>query len=96
MSLDASSNVMKLNKTAPIPPLVKGQLWKTEKGHVEIMEVGKIPTHYRLFQNRARSGPSSGESKMVQDYLAGAIQAKLVKNASDQGQGRKVMVPAGA
>ncbi len=73
------SNVMKLKKLAPVPPLVKGQLWKTEKGHVEIMEVGKTLTHYRLFQNQKRVPTSLGRIQMVQDYLKNN-QAKLVKN----------------
>ena len=70
---------MKLKKLAPVPPLVKGQLWKTEKGHVEIMEVGKTLTHYRLFQNQKRVPTSLGRIQMVQDYLKNN-QAKLVKN----------------
>jgi len=71
---------MKLKNTTTLPPLVKGQLWKTEKGHVEIMEVGKTLTHYRLFQNQKRVPTSLGRIQMVQDYLRNN-QAKLVKNA---------------
>ena len=70
---------MKLKKLTPAPSLVKGQLWKTEKGHVEIMEVGKTLTHYRLFQNQKRVPTSLGRIQMVQDYLK-TNQAKLVKN----------------
>lgn len=71
---------MKLKKPTPAPPsLEKGQLWKTDKGHVEIMEVGKTLTHYRLFQNQKRVPTSLGRIQMVQDYLKNN-QAKLVKN----------------
>jgi hypothetical protein len=70
---------MKLKKLTPAPSLEKGQLWKTEKGHVEIMEVGKTLTHYRLFQNQKRVPTSLGRIQMVQDYLKNN-QAKLVKN----------------
>ncbi|HWF18473.1 MAG TPA: hypothetical protein VG754_04370 [Verrucomicrobiae bacterium] len=70
---------MKSKKTTPPPQLAKGQLWKTEKGHVEIMEVGKTLTHYRLFQNQKRVPTSLGRIEMVQDYLKNN-QAKLVKN----------------
>ncbi|MDB6067676.1 MAG: hypothetical protein JWR26_3884 [Pedosphaera sp.] len=72
---------MKLKKLSThVPPtLIKGQLWKTEKGHVEIMEVGKTLTHYRLFQNQKRVPTSLGRIQMVQDYLRDH-QAKLVKN----------------
>ncbi|HEX4645943.1 MAG TPA: hypothetical protein VH598_10070 [Verrucomicrobiae bacterium] len=70
---------MKLKKLAPPPELVKGQLWQTEKGNVEIMEVGKTLTHYRLFQNQRRVPTSLGRIKMVQDYLK-KNHAKLIKN----------------
>jgi hypothetical protein len=70
---------MKLKKSVLPPTLEKGQLWKTEKGHVEIMEVGKTLTHYRLFQNQKRVPTSLGRIQMVQDYLKNN-QAKLVKN----------------
>lgn len=72
-------NDMKLKNSSPLPSLVKGQLWKTEKGHVEIMEVGKTLTHYRLFQNQKRVPTSLGRIQMVQDYLRNN-QAKLVPN----------------
>lgn len=72
-------NDMKLKNSSPNPSLVKGQLWKTEKGHVEIMEVGKTLTHYRLFQNQKRVPTSLGRIQMVQDYLRNN-QAKLVPN----------------
>lgn len=70
---------MKLKKTAAPPELAKGQLWKTEKGHVEIMEVGKTLAHYRLFQTQKRVPTSLGRIQMVQDYLRNN-QAKLVPN----------------
>jgi hypothetical protein len=69
---------MKLKKST-VPPLAKGQLWKTEKGHVEIMEVGKTLTHYRLYQSQKRVPTSLGRIQMVEDYLRNH-QAKLVKN----------------
>ncbi len=70
---------MKSKKTTPNPLLEKGQLWKTEKGHVEIMEVGKTLTHYRLYQNQKRVPTSLGRIDVVQDYLKNN-QGKLVKN----------------
>ena len=70
---------MKVKKISPPLELVKGQLWKTEKGNVEIMGVGKTLTHYRLFQNQKRVPTSLGRIQMVQDYLRNN-QAKLVKN----------------
>ena len=43
------------------------------------MEVGKILTQYRLFQNQKRVPTSMGRIEMVQDYLK-KHQGKLVKN----------------
>jgi hypothetical protein len=70
---------MKLKDSTNNHSLEKGQLWKTEKGNVEIMEVGKTLAHYRLFQNQKRVPTSLGRIQMVQDYLRDN-QAKLIKN----------------
>jgi len=70
---------MKSKKLTPPPQLAKGQLWKTEKGHVEIMEVGKTLAHYRLFQNQKRVPTNLGTIEMVQDYLR-EHEATLVPN----------------
>jgi hypothetical protein len=68
---------MKAKKFAMVP-LAKGQLWKMEDKHIEIMEVGKTLTHYRLFQSQKRVPISLGGIAMVQDYLR-ANGAKLVR-----------------
>lgn len=70
---------MKSKKITPPPQLAKGQLWKTQKGNVEIMEVGKTLTHYRLFQNQKRVPTSLGRIDVVQDYLTNN-HGELVKN----------------
>lgn len=77
--MDLILDDMKLTKSSALPPLQKGQLWKTEKGHVEIMEVGKTLTHYRLIQSQKRVPTSLGRIQMVQDYLKNN-GGKLVKN----------------
>ena len=59
-------------------PLAKGQLWKMADKHIEIMEVGKTLTHYRLFQNQKRVPISLGGITAVQAYLR-ANGAKLVR-----------------
>ncbi len=49
-----------VKKPAPAPiPLAKGQLWKMDDKHIEIMEVGKTLTHYRLFQSQKRGSYQS-------------------------------------
>jgi hypothetical protein len=69
---------MKTNKSTLLPPLVKGQLWKTEKGQVEIMEVGKLLAHYRLSRDEKRFPTSLGRIEMVRDYLR-EHSGKLIK-----------------
>jgi hypothetical protein len=71
---------MKLTKSSVAPALEKGQMWQTERGMVEIMEVGKTLTHYRLYQERKRAPTTLGRIQMVQDYLR-THRGKLVKNA---------------
>jgi len=67
-------------KASPIP-LAKGQLWKMDDKHVEIMEVGKTLTHYRLFQSQKRVPISLGGIAAVQAYLK-SNGAKLVRKAA--------------
>jgi hypothetical protein len=71
---------MKAKKPAP-PPLAKGQLWKMDDKHIEIMEVGKTLTHYRLFQSQKRVPISLGGIAAVQAYLK-TNGAKLIRKAS--------------
>src|SRR5579864_7303298 len=71
---------MKSKKIALVP-LAKGQLWKMEDKHIEIMEVGKTLTHYRLFQNQKRVPISLGGIATVQAYLR-TNGAKLVRKAA--------------
>jgi hypothetical protein len=68
MALSISGKSMKAKKAAPVP-LAKGQLWKMDDKHIEIMEVGKTLTHYRLFQNQKRVPISLGGIAAVQAYL---------------------------
>ena len=71
---------MKLKKEQqPLPPLEKGQLWKTETSQVEIMSVGKTLAHYRFFQNQKRTPTTLSPIQMVQDYLK-EHSAILVRN----------------
>lgn len=70
---------MKTRKTVSAIPLAKGQLWKMEDDkHIEIMEVGKTLTHYRLFQNQKRVPISLGGIDTVQAYLKNN-KARLIR-----------------
>jgi hypothetical protein len=68
---------MKAKKPSP-PPLAKGQLWRMDDKHIEIMEVGKTLTHYRLFQSQKRVPISLGGITAVQAYLK-TNGAKLIR-----------------
>jgi len=71
---------MKAKKATP-PPLAKGQLWRMDDKHIEIMEVGKTLTHYRLFQSQKRVPISLGGIAAVQAYLV-SNGAKLIRKTS--------------
>src|SRR5271156_3594165 len=77
---------VKAKKMTPVPkqtplPLAKGQLWKMDDKHIEIMEVGKTLTHYRLFQSQKRVPISLGGIAAVQAYLK-TNGARLIRKAA--------------
>jgi hypothetical protein len=72
--------IMKSKKVTSVP-LAKGQLWRMEDKHIEIMEVGKTLTHYRLFQSQKRVPISLGGIAAVQAYLK-TNGAKLIRKAA--------------
>jgi hypothetical protein len=72
---------VKTKKMAPIP-LAKGQLWKMDDRHIEIMEVGKTLAHYRLFQTQKRVPISLNAITAVQAYLQ-TNGARLVRKTAD-------------
>jgi hypothetical protein len=71
---------VRTKKLVPVP-LAKGQLWKMDDRHIEIMEVGKTLTHYRLFQSQKRVPISLGGITAVQAYLR-TNGAKLIRKAA--------------
>jgi hypothetical protein len=71
---------VKARNLAPVP-LAKGQLWKMDDKHIEIMEVGKTLTHYRLFQSQKRVPISLGGIAAVQAYLK-TNGARLIRKAA--------------
>ena len=42
---------MKTNGKKSSPPLAKGQLWRTEKGHIRIVDLGKMLVHYKMLRD---------------------------------------------
>ena len=41
---------MKTNGKKTSLALAKGQLWKTEKGHIKIVDLGKMLVHYKMLR----------------------------------------------
>lgn len=41
----------KTNGKKPSPALAKGQLWKTEDAHIQIVELGKMLVHYKMLRD---------------------------------------------
>ena len=74
---------MKPKQSASLPNLQKGQLWKTKTAHVEIMNVGKLLAHYRLFaeEGQKRVPTTMERVRVIQDYL-NAQGGKLIRNGS--------------
>jgi len=75
-----TGKIMKSKKASPLS-LAKGQLWRMDDKHIEIMEVGKTLTHYRLFQNQKRVPISLGGIAAVQAYLK-TNGAKLIRKSA--------------
>lgn len=42
---------MKAKGKEPTPALAKGQLWRTQKGHIRIVDIGKMLVHYKLLKD---------------------------------------------
>ena len=42
---------MKRNGKKPSPALAKGKVWKTKKGHIRIVELGKMLVHYKMLKD---------------------------------------------
>ena len=73
---------MKLKKKSPTKELKKGQVWKLENGHIQIVELGKRLTHYKLLTSLNQQGAPVRLSgiQAVQDYLA-AHGARLIRRS---------------
>jgi hypothetical protein len=41
---------MKTKGKKPSPALAKGQLWRTEQGHIRIVDLGKMLVHYKMLR----------------------------------------------
>ena len=42
---------VKTKSKRPPPALARGQLWRTEHGHIQIVDLGKMLVHYRMLKD---------------------------------------------
>jgi hypothetical protein len=42
---------MKTARMKPSPALAKGQLWRMENAHIQIVELGKMLVHYKMLRD---------------------------------------------
>ena len=73
---------MKTNGRKPSPALAKGQLWRTEKGHIRIVELGKMLVHYRMLRDlRQMRRTQMSRIDNMEVYLK-TNRAQLVENSA--------------
>jgi hypothetical protein len=73
---------MKTNGKKCTPALAKGQLWKTEKGHIRIVELGKMLVHYKMLRDlRQMRRTQMSRIDSMEVYLK-TNRAQLVDNAA--------------
>jgi hypothetical protein len=71
---------MKTNGKQSTPALAKGQLWRTEKCHIKIVELGKTLVHYKMLKDvRQMRRTQMSRIDTMQGYLKGK-RALLVEN----------------
>ena len=62
-------------------PLAKGQLWRTEQGHVRIVELGKVLVHYKMLKDlRQMRRTQMSSIDNMETYLK-SNAAQLVENS---------------
>jgi hypothetical protein len=73
---------MKTNGKKSTPALAKGQLWRTEKGHIQIVDLGKMLVHYKMLKelHQMRRTQMSRIDTMI-GYLK-TNQAQLVESTA--------------
>ena len=73
---------MKTNGKKSSPALAKGQLWSTAKGHIQIVELGKMLVHYKMLKelHQMRKTQMSRIDSMVA-YLK-TNRAQLVESSA--------------
>src|SRR6266571_1618318 len=85
----------KTNRTKkPSPALAKGQLWKMDHTHIQIVDLGKMLVHYKMLRDLGqmrRTQMSRIES--MEDYLK-TNEAQLVKAKKPRRSLKPVSLPS--
>jgi hypothetical protein len=74
----------KARRRNPPPVLRKGQLWKTDRAYIHIVELGKTLLHYRMTRSLKQKGVITQMSAIgtMADYLKNN-EARLVRTAAE-------------
>jgi hypothetical protein len=81
-----AQSLMQLNKKTKgkksPPALAKGQLWKTNNGHIRIIELGKMLVHYKMLRDlRQMRRTQMSRIDNMQVYLR-TNRAQLVEDSA--------------
>jgi hypothetical protein len=73
------SNPNGKTKSKKLPTLARGQKWQMERGHAEIVQVGKTLVHYKFLKTGMVRGPL--EMKSIPNFAEAMLtnNAKLVE-----------------
>jgi hypothetical protein len=73
---------MKTNGKKSSPALAKGQLWSTAKGHIRIVELGKMLVHYKMLKDLRQMRPTQmSRIETMEGYLK-TNRAQLVEESA--------------
>ena len=66
----------------PLPPLEKGQLWKTDTGYIQIWDIGKRLIDYKMMKEPGKRGVRTQATGIdtLKEYLK--TQKAVLTNAS--------------
>ncbi len=74
---------MKSNKKRRLPALAKGQLWKLEDAHIQIVDLGQRLIHYKMLRGMGQMRRTQTTSQVtLEDYLKNH-HARLVQPGSN-------------
>ena len=62
---------MKKNEKNSSPMLIKGQLWKTDKGYIQIWHIGKLLIDYKMMKELGRKAVRTQATAIstLEEYL---------------------------